>query len=71
MALHRFGASYEWRTRAWCIPINNDTVEPLKRLYGYTTLALWVPEDGEEAIAEHFDRYENRFKYEISGIRNQ
>jgi hypothetical protein len=57
-ALTTLGASYRPELRAWRLTVNDDTIEPLQRLYARTSMALWVIEDGDELTAESFDRYE-------------
>lgn len=56
-ALHALGASYRPELRAWQLVVNDDTLEPLRRLYARTSMALWVVEDGDELNAESFERY--------------
>lgn len=56
-ALTRLGASYDWHIRAWRVPVNDDTGEPLKRLYSCSSLALRVAEPGELVTAASFGRY--------------
>lgn len=57
VALQRLGAVYDWRIRAWRVPVGNESVEVLKRLYSRSSLALWVPEPGETVTAASFERY--------------
>ena len=56
-ALHALGASYSPELRAWRLTVNDDTIQPLQRLYARTSMALWVVEDGDELNAELFERY--------------
>lgn len=56
-ALHAMGASYSPELRAWRLTVNEDTIDPLRRLYARTSMALWVLEDGDELNADMFDRY--------------
>lgn len=56
-ALHALGASYRPELRAWELTVNDDTLDPLRRLYARTSMALWVIEDGDEVSAESFERY--------------
>ena len=57
-SLRRLGASYDHELRAWRIPICEDVLEPLRRLYRMSSLALYVIEDGDELTAELFERYQ-------------
>lgn len=56
--LHALGAVYRPELRAWELVVNDDTLDPLRRLYARTTLALWVVEDGDELNAGSFERYQ-------------
>lgn len=56
-ALHALGASYRPELRAWQLTVNDDTLDPLRRLYERTSMALWVIEDGDELSPESFERY--------------
>ena len=57
-ALTRLGAEYDYRLRAWRVPASQDVLEPLERLYRASSLALYVADDGEDATAAAFERYE-------------
>lgn len=57
-ALHALGAVYRPELRAWQLTVNDDTLDPLRRLYERTSMALWVMEGGDELSAESFERYE-------------
>ena len=57
-ALKALEASYSPELRAWHLPVNDDTVKPLQRLYARTSMALYVIEDGDELSPELFERYE-------------
>ena len=56
-SLRRLGASYDHELRAWRIPVCEDALEPLRRLYRMSSLALYVAEDGEEVTRDSFTRY--------------
>lgn len=56
-ALQALGASYRPELRAWRLVVNDDTIQPLQRLYARTSMALWVAEDGDTITAESFERY--------------
>ena len=56
-ALKALEASYSPELRAWRLTVNDDTINPLQRLYAHTSMALWVVEDGDELTAETFERY--------------
>lgn len=57
-SLRRLGASYDHDLRAWRVPVSEDVLEPLRRLYRMSSLALYVVEDGDEVSAESFERYQ-------------
>lgn len=57
-SLRRLGASYDHELRAWRLTVNEDTIDPLRRLYARSSMALWVIEDGDEVSAESFERYQ-------------
>lgn len=57
-ALHALGASYRPELRAWELVVNGGTLDPLRRLYERTSMALWVIEGGDEVSAESFERYQ-------------
>ena len=56
-ALRRLGGIYRHEVRAWSLPLTDDSIEPLTRLYYRTTLALFVADAGEPITAAMFDRY--------------
>lgn len=56
-ALHALGASYRPELRAWQLVVNGGTLDPLRRLYARSSMALWVMEDGDELSPEMFERY--------------
>lgn len=57
-ALSRLGAGYDWQVRAWRVPLSEDVLEPLGRLYKASTLALYVADADEDVTRSHFERYE-------------
>lgn len=57
-ALHALGAIYRPELRAWQLPVTQGTLDPLRRLYERTSMALYIAEDGDELSAENFERYE-------------
>ena len=57
-ALSRLGAVYDWQVRAWRVPLSEDALEPLGRLYKASSLALYVADDGEDVTPSAFERYE-------------
>ena len=56
-ALSRLGAVYDWQVRAWRIPVSQDALEPLGRLYRASSLALFVADEDEDVTPSAFDRY--------------
>ena len=56
-ALSRLGAEYDWQVRAWRVPLSEDALEPLTRLYRASSLALYLADEGEDVTRSHFDRY--------------
>ena len=56
-ALSRLGAVYDWQVRAWRVPLSEDVLEPLERLYRASSLALYVADDGEDVTPSAFERY--------------
>lgn len=56
-ALHALGAVYRPELRAWELTVNHATIDPLRRLYVRTSMALYVVEDGDELNPESFERY--------------
>lgn len=56
-ALGHLGASYDRHIRAWRLPLDHAAVEPLKRLYRLSSLALWVADVNEDITADSFERY--------------
>ena len=56
-ALKRMGAVYDYRVRAWRVPVSQDVLGPLERLYRASSLALYVADDGEDVTRSHFERY--------------
>lgn len=56
-ALTRLGAEYDYHLRAWRIPVSEDALEPLSRLYRVSSLALFVADVGEDVTRSHFERY--------------
>lgn len=56
-SLRLLGASYDRELRAWRIPVREGVLEPLRRLYRMSSLALYVAEDGEEVTRDSFTRY--------------
>ena len=57
-ALTRLGAEYDYHLRAWRVPLSEDVLEPLGRLYRASTLALYVADADEDVTRSHFERYE-------------
>ena len=57
-ALKRMGAAYDRGLRAWRVPLSEDVLEPLERLYKASTLALYVADADETPTRAAFDRYE-------------
>ena len=57
-ALTRLGAVYDWKLRAWRVPVSQDVLEPLERLYRASSLALYVADVDEDVMRSAFDRYE-------------
>ena len=57
-ALSRLGAVYDWQVRAWRVPLSEDALEPLTRLYRASSLALYLADEGEDATPSAFERYE-------------
>lgn len=57
-ALTRLGAVYDWQVRAWRVPLSEDVLEPLERLYKASSLALYVADVDEDVTRSAFDRYE-------------
>ena len=57
-ALSRLGAVYDWQVRAWRVPLSEDALEPLARLYRASSLALYVADTDETPTRAAFDRYE-------------
>ena len=57
-ALRRLGGIYRHDLRAWSLPLTDDSIEPLTRLYYSTTLALYAADAGEPITAAMFDRYQ-------------
>ena len=57
-ALGRLGAVYDWQVRAWRVPVSEDVLEPLGRLYKASSLALYVADADEDVTRSAFDRYE-------------
>lgn len=57
-ALSRLGAVYDWQVRAWRVPLSEDVLEPLARLYKASSLALYVADVDEDVMRSAFDRYE-------------
>lgn len=57
-ALTRLGAVYDWQVRAWRVPLSEDVLEPLGRLYKASSLALYVADPDESITRSHFERYE-------------
>ena len=57
-ALTRLGAVYDWKLRAWRVPVSQDVLEPLARLYRASSLALFVADEDEDVTRSAFDRYE-------------
>lgn len=56
-ALTRLGAEYDYRLRAWRVPLSEDALEPLARLYKASSLALYLTDDGEHVTRDSFSRY--------------
>ena len=56
-ALTRLGAVYDYRLRAWRVPLSEDVLEPLGRLYKASSLALFVADEDEDVTADAFERY--------------
>lgn len=56
-ALKRMGASYDHRLHAWRVPVSQDILEPLVRLYRASSLALFVADPDEDVTRSHFERY--------------
>ena len=56
-ALSRLGAVYDWQVRAWRVPLSEDALEPLTRLYRASSLALYLADEGEDATRDSFSRY--------------
>lgn len=56
-ALTRLGAVYDYRLRAWRVPVSQDVLEPLGRLYRASSLALFVADVGEDVTPSAFERY--------------
>ena len=56
-ALTRLGAVYDWKLRAWRVPVSQDVLEPLGRLYRASSLALFVADEDEDVTRSHFERY--------------
>ena len=56
-ALSRLGAVYDYRLRAWRVPLSEDVLEPLGRLYKASSLALYVADEDEDVTRSHFERY--------------
>lgn len=56
-ALQRLGAVYDYRLRAWRVPLSEDALEPLERLYRASSLALYLADEGEDVTRSHFERY--------------
>ena len=56
-ALTRLGAVYDYRLRAWRVPVSQDVLEPLGRLYRASSLALFVADEDEDVTRSHFERY--------------
>ena len=56
-ALTRLGAVYDWQVRAWRVPVSQDVLEPLGRLYRASSLALFVADEDEDVTADAFERY--------------
>ena len=57
-ALKRMGASYDHRLHAWRVPVSQDVLEPLARLYKASSLALYLADEGEDVTPSAFERYE-------------
>ena len=57
-ALSRLGAVYDWQVRAWRVPLSEDVLEPLTRLYRASSLALYAADVDEDVTRSAFDRYE-------------
>ena len=57
-ALSRLGAVYDWQVRAWRVPLSEDVLEPLTRLYRASSLALYLADEDEDVTRSHFERYE-------------
>ena len=57
-ALSRLGAVYDWKLRAWRVPVSQDALGPLERLYRRSSLALYVADVDEDVTRSAFDRYE-------------
>lgn len=57
-ALTRLGAEYDYHLRAWRVPLSEDALEPLSRLYRASTLALYVADADEDVTADAFERYQ-------------
>lgn len=56
-ALSRLGAVYDWQVRAWRVPLSENVLEPLGRLYRASSLALYLADEGEDVTRSHFERY--------------
>ena len=56
-ALTRLGAVYDWKLRAWRVPVSQDVLEPLERLYRASSLALYLADEDEDATPSAFERY--------------
>lgn len=56
-ALRRLGGVYQHEVRAWSLPVTDDAVDALTRMYDRTTLALDATDAGEAITPEMFDRY--------------
>ena len=56
-ALRWLGGIYRHGVRAWSLPVTDDAVDALTRMYDRTTLALHAADAGEAITPEIFDRY--------------
>ena len=56
-ALRRLGAVYDYRLRAWRLEPSEAILEPLERLYGTSSLALYAADPGEDVTRDSFSRY--------------
>ena len=56
-ALKRMGAVYDYKARAWRVPVSEAILEPLARLYKASSLALYVADVGEDVTPSAFERY--------------